>query len=47
LVIFNFKTKTVGMVGAPATQRALADVLAAQRKIVANSPSTASHPQIS
>jgi hypothetical protein len=45
LLIFNFKTKTVGVVGAPATRRALADVLAAQRKIVATSPSTAAQRQ--
>jgi hypothetical protein len=34
-LIFNFKTKTVGIVGSPATRRALAEVLAAQQKIVA------------
>lgn len=46
-LIFNFKTKTVGVVGSPTTKRALADVLAAQRKIVANSPTTARRPQAS
>jgi hypothetical protein len=44
LLIFNFATKTVGVAGSPGTQHALADILAAQRKIVANSPSTASQP---
>ena len=47
MLIFNFKTKTVGMVGTVATQRALADILAAQRKIIAASPSTTTRPQVS
>lgn len=38
-LIFNFKTKTVGVLGSPATQRAFADVLAAQHKIVATATS--------
>jgi hypothetical protein len=46
-IIFNFKTKTVGVVGNPTTQRALADILAAQQKIIATSPSTVSQPQVS
>jgi hypothetical protein len=46
-LIFNFKTKTVGVVGGPAMQRPYADILAAQQKIVANSPATAPQPQIS
>jgi len=46
-LIFNFTTKTVGVVGDPATQRALAQILAAQQKIVAISPSTVSQPQVS
>jgi hypothetical protein len=46
-LIFNFKTKTVGVVGNPAAQQALAQILAAQRKIVATSPSTVSQPQVS
>jgi hypothetical protein len=46
-LVFNFKTKTVGVVGAPAIQRSYADILAAQQKMVANSPATASQPQIS
>lgn len=45
-LIFNFKTKTVGVVGTPATRRAYADVLAAQQKLIANSPSTAAQPQV-
>ena len=47
LLIFNFKTKTVGVAGTPATQRSFVDILAAQQKIVASSPATASQPQIS
>jgi hypothetical protein len=46
MLIFNFKTKTVGVVGSPATRHALAEVLAAQRKIIANSPATAAQPQL-
>ena len=41
LVIFNFKTKTVTVAGTPAADRSLADVIAAQRKIIATSSSTA------
>ena len=41
LLIFNFKSKTVTVAGTPAADRSLAEVLAAQRKIIANSPSTA------
>jgi hypothetical protein len=47
LLIFNFKTKTVGVAGTPAMQRSFADILAAQQKIIASSPATASQPQIS
>jgi hypothetical protein len=46
-LIFNFKTKTVGVVGTHATRSALEDVLKAQRKFVANSPSTVFRPQAS
>jgi hypothetical protein len=38
-LIFNFKTKTVGVVGSPATRRALAEIVAAQRKIIATATS--------
>jgi hypothetical protein len=44
-LIFNFKTKTVGVVGNPATKQALADVMRAQRRLVANSPSTSQSQQ--
>jgi hypothetical protein len=47
LLIFNFKTKAVGVVGSAATRHAYADIVAAQQKIVASSPTTAAQPQIS
>jgi hypothetical protein len=45
-VVFDFKSKTVGVVGSSATQRALANLLAAQQKLVANSPATTPQPQV-
>jgi hypothetical protein len=45
-LIFNFKTKTVGVVGSPQTSRRdLDEVLKAQREAAASSPSTLARPQ--
>jgi hypothetical protein len=44
-LIFDFRTKTVAVAGTPAADRTFAEVIAAQRKIIANSPSTKPQPQ--
>ena len=46
MVVFNFKTKTAGVIGNPVAQRALAEILKAQRKIIATAPSTVSQPRV-
>lgn len=45
-LIFDFRTKTVGVAGGSAVVgKAYEDIVAAQRKLVANSPATASQPR--
>jgi hypothetical protein len=43
-VIFDFKRKVVAVAGTREAELARAQIIAAQRKIVANSPTTASQP---
>lgn len=45
-LIFDFKRKTVAVAGTPEAERIYAELVAAQRKIRANSPSTVQQPQV-
>jgi hypothetical protein len=45
-LVFDFKSKTAGVVGNQATSGALAELLVAQQKLIANSPGTTPPPQV-
>jgi hypothetical protein len=47
MLIFDFKTKTAGVVGSPATLRAYADAVAAQQQHVSTASANVAPPKAS